>query len=185
VTDESAMQTLDVLCATSAADLRQDALTAIIHHVRDGMGFLERQPGYITPGYDAQTNSLCGFADGVFGWSPNAIECEVVGKHPLLGDLSGQIGRTITLVPNGTVGHLIGMPLLRVREMHQVNLVLPGHMVGAGEYLYPLYISQLGKGRIVGIGFTQGQPVPSELEAAHHGKFYIHCIEWLAGKALS
>jgi hypothetical protein len=27
--------------------------------------------------------------------------------------------------------------------------------------------------------------VPPELEAAHHGRFYIHCVEWLAGKPLN
>jgi len=185
VTDDNAMQTLDVLSVTSAADLQDDAVRAITRHVRDGMGLLQRQPGYLVPGYNAQTNALCGFRDGVFGWSASPVECEVVGNHPLLGDFSGQVGKTITLVPNGTVGHLIGIPLIRVKQMRDVKLVLPGRTVGTGEYLYPLYISQLGKGRIVGIGFTQGQAVPKELEAAHHGRFYIHCLQWLAGKGLS
>ena len=179
------MRKLDVLSATSSGNLPENVINSITQRVREGMGFLERQPGYITPGYNAETNDLCGFTDGVFGWSPNSVECEVVGNHPLLGDLSGLTGKTINLIPNGTVGELKGIPLLRVKQMHQIMLVASNRTVSTGEYLYPLYISQLGKGRIVGIGFTQGKEVPEALDAANQGRFYIHCVQWLAGKPLN
>jgi hypothetical protein len=184
-TNPDDMRKLDVLSATAAANLREDVIKAISQRVREGMGFLQRQPGYIVPGYNAETNDLCGFADGVFGFSLNPVECEIVGNHPLLGDLSGQTNKTITLIPNGTVGQLKGIPLLRVKQMKQVMLVAADHTVSTGEYLYPLYISQLGKGRIVGVGFTQGKDVPEALDAANQGRFYIHCVEWLAGKPLN
>jgi hypothetical protein len=185
VTNLEEMRKLDVLSATAAANLPEDVIKAITQRVREGMGFIQRQPGYITPGYNAETNDLCGFTDGVFGWSANAVECEVVGNHPLLGDLSGQINKTIMLTPNGTVGQLKGIPLLRVKQMRQVMVVAADHTVSTGEYLYPLYISQLGKGKIVGIGFTQSKDVPEALDAANQGRFYIHCAEWLAGKPLN
>lgn len=185
VTDRAAMAKIDVLSAVASSNLTDDDIKAITERVNAGMGFLQRQPGYITPGYNAQTNDLCGFTDGVFGWNANPVECEVVGTHPLLGDLSGQISKSIMLIPNGTVGQLKGIPLLRVKQMHQITLVAADHTVSTGEYLYPLYISQLGKGRIVGIGFTQTRDVPEALDAANQGRFYIHCVQWLAGKPLN
>ena len=178
------LQKIDVLVSTAAANLHDDVTGAIWQRVRQGMGLLQRQLGYLTPGYVARTNDLAGFTDAVFGWNPNPVDCQVVASHPLLGDLSGQIGKIISLTPNGAVGRLKGIPLLRVQNMRQVMLVAADHTVGTGEYLYPLYVSQLGQGRIVGIGYTQGRDVPPELEAAHHGRFYIHCVEWLAGKPL-
>ncbi len=179
------LRKLDVLVATSVANVPDDVLSAITTRVREGMGLVQRQFGYLTPGYNSTTNDLCGFADGVFGWNADPVLCEVVGNHPLLGDLAGQIGKTIVLIPNGTVGHLKGIPLLRVRDMKQIMIVNANRQVGTGEYLYPLYISQLGRGKIVGIGFTQGRDVPAELEAANHGRFYIHCVQWLVGKPLN
>jgi hypothetical protein len=179
------LQKIDVLVSTAAANLHDDVTGAIWQRVGQGMGLLQRQLGYLTPGYVARTNDLAGFTDAVFGWNRNPVDCEVVASHPLLGDLSGQIGKIISLTPNGAVGQLKGIPLLRVKNMRQVMLVAADHAVGTGEYLYPLYVSQLGQGRIVGIGYTQGQDVPPELEAANHDRFYIHCIEWLAGKPLN
>jgi hypothetical protein len=185
VTDLDAMRKIDVLSAVAAANLSDDVIQAITQRVREGMGFLQRQPGYITPGYTPEINDLCGFTDGVFGWNPTSVDCEIVGNHPLLGDLAGQIGKTISLIPNGTVGTLKGIPLIRVKDMHRVNLVAADHTVGTGEYLYPLYISQLGKGKIVGIGFTQTRDVPEALDAANNNRFYIHCVQWLANKPLN
>jgi hypothetical protein len=179
------LQKIDVLVSTATANVHDDVTGTIWQRVGQGMGLLQRQLGYLTPGYVARTNDLAGFTDAVFGWNANPVDCEVVASHPLLGDLSGQIGKTISLIPNGAVGRLKGIPLLRVRNMRQVMLVAADHAVGTGEYLYPLYVSQLGQGRIVGIGYTQGRDVPPELEAAHHGRFYIHCVEWLAGKPLN
>jgi len=178
---------LDVLVATAAADVPDSVLKAIDQSVRQGMGLLQRQMGYITPGYTPRIDQLCGFSVGTFGWNPKPVECEVVGNHPLLGDLAGKLGTTIQVIPNGTVGMLKGLPLLRVKDMKTISLVAPDHSVGTGEYLYPLYISQLGKGRIVGIGFSQTRDsdMPAELEAANNGRFYIHCVQWLAGRPLN
>ncbi|MGD0464337.1 MAG: hypothetical protein ABSB74_17780 [Tepidisphaeraceae bacterium] len=177
---------LDVLVATAAADVPDEVLKSIDQSVRQGMGLVQRQLGYITPGYTPQIDELCGFSVGTFGWNARAVECEVVGNHPLLGGLAGKLGATIQVIPNGTVGRLKGFPLLRVKDMKGISLVAPDHSVGTGEYLYPLYISQLGRGRIVGIGFSQTRDtdMPAELEAANNGRFYIHCVQWLAGRTL-
>ena len=181
----SDLQKIDVLVSTAASSVHDDVTQAINQRVRQGMGLLQRQFGYLTPGYDEQTNELNGFRQATFGFSQTPVECEVVASHPLLGDLSGKIGQTISLVPNGAVGELKGIPLLRVKDMRRVMLVNANEPVGTGQYLYPLYISQLGQGKIVGIGYTQGKDIPPELESANHDRFYIHCVQWLAGKPLN
>ncbi len=178
------LRKLDVLVATAAADVPFEVLSAVDQSVRQGMGLVQRQFGYLTPGYTPQVGELCGFPVGTFGWNPQSVDCEVVGNHPLLGDLSGQIGKMVSIMPNGTVGKLSGIPLIRVKDMKQIRLVAAYHPIGTGEYLYPLYISQLGRGKIVGIGFAQNAATPEILESAHHGKFYLHCVEWLAGRPL-
>jgi hypothetical protein len=178
------LRKLDVLVATAAADVPFEVLGAVDESVRQGMGLVQRQFGYLTPGYTPQVGELCGFPVGTFGWNPQPIDCEVVGNHPLLGDLSGQIGKIVSIMPNGTVGKLSGIPLIRVKDMKQIRLVAAYHPISTGEYLYPLYISQLGRGKIVGIGFAQNAAMPEILESAHHGKFYLHCVEWVAGRPL-
>jgi hypothetical protein len=185
VTNARLMQKIDVLVITADANAGDAVTQAVWQRVHDGMGLMQRQFGYLTPGYNDKTSEINGFTDAVFGWNPSDVDCEVVGTHPLLGDLSGQIGKTITLTPNGTVGFLKGIPLLRVKDMRQIRLVAASHNVGTGQYLYPLYVTQLGKGKIVGIGYTQGKEVPQALEDANHGRFYIHCVQWLAGQALN
>jgi hypothetical protein len=179
------LRKLDVLVATGAADVPDDVLAAIDQSVRQGMGLLQRQIGYLTPGYTPQINELCGFSVGTFGWNPKPVDCEVIGSHPLLGDLSGQIGKTVAIIPNGTVGKHLGIPLIRVKDMKLISVVAANHTIDTGEYLYPLYISQLGRGKIVGVGFAQNAGVPEILESAHHGRFYIHCVQWLAGRPLN
>jgi hypothetical protein len=179
------LRKLDVLIATAAADVPDNVLNAMDQSVRQGMGLVQRQLGYLSPGYTPLVNELCGFSAGSFGWNPKSVDCEVVATHPLLGDLSGQIGKTISIIPNGTVGKLSGTPLIRVKDMQLVKLVAADHPLGTGEYLYPLYISQLGQGKIVGIGFTQVEPMPEILQSAHGGRFYIHCVQWLAGRPLN
>jgi hypothetical protein len=185
VTNSAAMQQIAVLVSTADANAGDAVTQAVWQRVHDGMGLLQRQFGYLTPGYNDKTSEINGFTDAVFGWNPNEVECEVVGTHPLLGDLSGHIGQSIALTPNGTVGFLKGIPLVRVKDMRQIRLVAASHNVGTGQYLYPLYVTQLGKGKIVGIGYTQGKEVPQALEDANHGRFYIHCVQWLAGQALN
>jgi len=184
-TREEDLKNLDVLVATSVANCQDEVVAAVTQRVREGMGFLERQFGYETPGYNAQTRALCGFSNGVFAWNSKPVDCEVVGTNPLLGDLSGRVGSVISLVPNGTAGTLQGIPLIRVKDMKRVRTVNSDHTVSTGEYLYPLYVSQLGRGRIVGIGYSVGQAMPPELNEANHGRFYIHCVQWLSGNAVN
>jgi hypothetical protein len=47
---------------------------------------------------------------------------------------------------------------------------------------YPIYISSLGKGKIVGCSFPSWTAVPKQLDTAVGGKFMVRCAKWLAGR---
>jgi hypothetical protein len=67
------------------------------------------------------------------------------------------------------------MPLMAapgLRNMHVIATTMP-----AGTTFYPLYISRLGNGRIVCLQWNADQPA---LEGITLGKFYLHCVDWLA-----
>ena len=48
-----------------------------------------------------------------------------------------------------------------------------------GTIFQPLYVSHLGKGRIVCFQWASQQPT---LTAMTNGRFYPRCIEWLANR---
>ena len=54
----------------------------------------------------------------------------------------------------------------------------------AGMSFAPLYISQIGKGKIVGIGWAAWVAIPEEIDLATDGRFYERCALWLAGREL-
>jgi hypothetical protein len=111
------------------------------------------------------------------------VKCEVVGDNPLLGDLAGRTGMTMMIEPAGPLGRLRGIPLIRVADMSQIT-VQSRRSLGADMYMYPFYLTQFGRGRIMVFAFAHYQ-VPAVLNTANHGRFYIHCVQWLAGKPLS
>jgi hypothetical protein len=179
------LKQLDVLVAPGQPDMTASVLASIDESVTNGLGLLQHGLGFVSPGFTPQIERLTGVANGIRGWSPNPIPADIVGAHPLLGDLSGQFGKKIDLIANGTLGILNGTPLIRVTNSQQVRAMNPSHPRTPDEFLDALYIAQLGKGKIVGIGFSIMRDAPDALEAANQNRFYIHCVEWLAGKPLN
>ena len=45
---------------------------------------------------------------------------------------------------------------------------------------YPLYVGELGKGRIVGCQFPAWSPMPPALMTATDSQFNIRAVQWLA-----
>jgi hypothetical protein len=179
--DAEALKQLDVIAAFQLSNIREEMIKALNTAISGGVGFLNAGPGTVTPGHNAATNALAGYGEAQYGWRPNDVECEVVGTHPLLGELSGNMGVIMLLKPNGIFGELTGIPLLRVLDPDKIGT--PGGRRVAAEF-YPLTVSQLGKGRIVTIGFAFYQPVPQDLQTAHKNRFLIHCVQWLANRPL-
>jgi hypothetical protein len=108
----------------------------------------------------------------------------MIGSHPILGRLSGKTGRTIKLTPNGTWGvpGVQTIPLIRVKDMNKFrSFYKEGPEDGAADWtFYPLYVAQLGKGRIVGCQFPAWTPMPKDLMSATDSEFNLRAIAWLA-----
>jgi len=179
--DAAELRKLDAVMGHMIFNLQPQMADALVTAVKDGLGFIQQSCGSVTPGYSAADNQLAGMADGEYGWNPQDVDCEVVASHPLLGDLSGNLGALVRARPNGHMGELTGLPLIRVKNRDEVHSPR-GRRVPA-EF-YPLYVSQLGKGRIIGIGFAHYVDTPAELQAAHKDRFFIHCVQWLANRPL-
>jgi RNA polymerase sigma factor (sigma-70 family) len=179
------LRTLDVLVTIGTADIRDDVVSAIDDAVSHGTGLLKGWFGFAAPGYTPTVQQLCGLSGAEYEYSNQLVNCVVAADSPLLGDLSGQMGQTIRLLPNGEAGTLTGTPLLKLKGPADAAKLYNENGIpwnSAGSEFYPLYVSQLGQGRIVGIEFAQYRSLPSALDAANHGRFYIHCVQWLANK---
>jgi RNA polymerase sigma factor (sigma-70 family) len=177
------LQTLDVLVAQAAHNVPQGTQTAIHEAVHEGLGFLNRGFMTVRPGYTPLYGDLAGMRPVNYGYNLGPVECEIVGDSPLLGDLAGHVGKTMMIEPAGPLGQLSGIPLIRVTDMSQITRQ-NGRRLTAGTYMYPFCLSQFGKGRIIAFSFAHYE-IPQVLNSANHGRFYIHCVQWLAGKPLS
>jgi RNA polymerase sigma factor (sigma-70 family) len=179
------LEKLDVLVAQAAHNVPWEVQQAVLAAVHDGVGFLNRGFMTVTPGYTPLYGSLSGMDEVRYGWSKNydRFKCEIVGNHPLLGDLAGQTGKTMMIELAGPLGVARGIPLIRVDDMQNVA-VRGGTKSQPGQYMYPLLLSQYGHGRVMVFAFAHYE-VPAVLDNANHGRFYIHCVQWLAGKSLN
>jgi hypothetical protein len=136
----------------------------------------------VTPEFTPQVTGLNGFEEAQHGLGQGAGLGKVVAQHPLLGNL--KMGRTIRLAPNGAYGKLsaggVGLIELAEGKFSPVGT----NVRQRDDFVFcPLYVSQLGKGRIVGCSFSE--PVPAELNAATGGKFTVRCVKWLAGREIN
>jgi hypothetical protein len=179
------LETLDVLVAQAAHNVPWNVQQAALEAVHHGVGFLNRGFMTVTPGYTSAYGSLSGMEEVRYGWSNHymQLKCEIVGDHPLLGDLAGQKGKSIMAELAGPAGFAKGIPLIRVADMQNVTL-RGGEKAEAGQYMYPFLLSQYGRGRVMVFAFAHYK-VPVVLDSANHGRFYIHCVQWLAGKPLN
>jgi hypothetical protein len=179
--DAEALKKLDVIVAPRIWLVPDQERIAIESAVRNGTGLLARNGlGSWFPRAGPDIARLNGFTDSSFGYSAHPMECEIIGSHAILGSLSGQIGKSIQLTPNGTWG-VLGehtVPLIRVKDMQAFHD--SEGRGGANWVFYPLYVSQLGKGRIVGCQFPAWTPMPKDLMAATDQQFNIRAVKWLA-----
>jgi hypothetical protein len=174
-----------VLVAQAAHNVPWEVQQAVLEAVHSGVGFLNRGFMTVTPGYTPLYGSLSGMDEVYYAWSRNyaRLKCEIVGDHPLLGDLAGQTGKTMMIELAGPVGVARGIPLIRVSDMQNV-IGRRGTKAESGQYMYPLLLSEYGHGRTMVFAFAHYE-VPMVLDKANHGRFYIHCVQWLAGKPLN
>lgn len=179
--DAEALKKLDVIVAPRIWQIPDDARAAIDAAVSNGTGLLARDGiGCFQPGSGPDISRLSGFEESSFGYNPQPMDCEIIAPHPLLGMLAGKVGRTIKITPNGTWGVPAQqtIPLIRVKDMDAFRDSEPRG--GRDWTFYPLYVAQLGKGRIVGCQFPAWSPMPKDLMTATDNEFNIRAVRWLA-----
>jgi RNA polymerase sigma factor (sigma-70 family) len=180
--DAAHLADLDVIVAARVANATDELLTAVEGRVTQGAGLLIRQSfGVITPGYTPQVTALNGFVEAQYALTQGGAG-KVVAGHPLLGSLKA--GRMLKLGSNGAYGKLAvgGIGLIEMAGGN-VNPIGDNARQRDDFIFYPVYVSQLGKGKIVGCSFSGSQPAPADLNAAAGGKFTVRCVKWLAGRA--
>jgi hypothetical protein len=179
--DAEALKKLDVIVAPRIWMLPNESRVAIEAAVTNGTGLLARNGlGCMEPGSGPEVSRLSGFDESAFGYNPHPMDCEIIGAHPILGRLSGKTDQTIRITPNGTWG-IPGaktIPLIRVKDMEQFRAF---YKEGDEAWtFYPLYVAELGKGRIVGCQFPAWSPMPLALMNATDSQFNIRAVQWLA-----
>jgi RNA polymerase sigma factor (sigma-70 family) len=182
-TDTAAMQKLDVIVASAAHEIPVAALQSIEAAVREGTGlYIRGCLGGCSPGMThTSAVAIRGFTAGVTAQNPSPQECLVVASHPVLGSLSSQVGASFAISPAGSWGPLQagGVSLLRLKSrnalMTKDGKPLPNGTPMAGDMLY---VSTLGKGRIVGFNFAGATPEP--LQHATGSRFVGRVVQWAA-----
>ena len=139
--------------------------------------------GMNIPGPGGQVDRLNGLKEGQWQFNRDAVDCEVLAAHPLLGSLKP--GDIVGLEPNGEGGILSdGMiGLIRVSNADDLT-TLTSTAVPSTYGFYPLAIGNLGKGKIVSYAFTAWKPMPDDLQNATGGRFLGRCVRWLSGRPL-
>jgi hypothetical protein len=181
--DAKALQNLDVLVVVNCWGIHQEALDAIEAAAKDGLHLIVVSGvGIAAPETNEQTQRIAGIEGSIYGWNPKAVRCVVTKPHPILGDLKE--GAEILLCPNGMFGNLKDVStLVRVASMDDIHV--PERKKKEEEMaLAPVYISKLGKGQIVGVGWAAWKPLPEAIEDATDGRFYERAVLWLAGRPL-
>jgi hypothetical protein len=181
ITDPAVLKSLDVIVIPRINYVNDDVVEAIATAVKGGTGLMIRNTfGNGLPGYTTEVAELNGLTAAYFDYSPHPVQCEVIADHPILGTLKK--GQTVSITANGAYGELLpgSTPLIRVKGAD-------GMMMDAalGETpFYPLFLSQLGKGRIVQCVYPAWQGTPGDLQKATGGKFTVRAIKWAAQRAV-
>jgi RNA polymerase sigma factor (sigma-70 family) len=194
-TDVRALKELDVIIAPREWTIREEVLRAVHSAVTDGVGLLDQTiVGLQSPGMqDPPMLPLHGMTEADYFYvasSSGAVPCVVVGDHPLLAGLRSRDLKIRGL--NGLIGTFSGTPLIAApNRANQRPGRSSGPLAGATTQstgaaavssdfvFYPLYVSQLGRGRIVGCQWYTPDP-PLALTSARGENFYVRCVHWLA-----
>jgi hypothetical protein len=177
-----ALRQLDVIVAHEFWMVQPEMLAAFDKAVEGGVPLLNiGGMGWATPGIrgaDPRPARLAGLAEGEGGSTPEGpVTCDVLLAHEILGPI-GQ-GTTMQCKPLGAFGLLPqdATPLVKVRDLSKVQTRGPSDRFPDYAF-YPIYISQLGKGKIVGIHIALFKPEMARERAG----LLQRSVRWLAGR---
>jgi len=180
--DPAALKKLDVLVAHEDWMVPHEMLMGVHQAAKDGLPLLNigglgwASPGLATEGSPA--GELTGFKEVQGGYTSNPVLCKIVKTHPLLGDWNKQ--QTISLRLLGAYGELPpdATPLVQIADPATMKVRGPKRD-NPNMICYPMYISHLGNGPIVGIDFAL-----FAYNKPDRGKLLQRCVKFLAGRAV-
>ena len=181
LTDPAAAK-VNVIVISRAFVLKTEDAQAIDQAVKNGTGLLIHVGLNRFEDFTDPDSELMQIDKPDSFWMRAALPCQVVSDDPLLSGLKSALpdGRLTIANMNGTTGVVHGTPLIVAEQSFSPPSSEPATTQPARQ-LVPLYIAQLGKGKIIN---CQWDSLPPQLVEASKGRFYIHCCEYLAGRKL-
>ncbi len=159
------LKKLDVVIAHCQPNVRNEFLDSLIEAVEAGVGFVNRSAlGGLNPGYNEKLEHLLGIRQGNYEWK-GFIEviCLIIKEHPILGVL-GPGDYYVVNTMDGYRGVVDGTPLMAAPVEYDAAFC-------------PLYVRELGQGRIVNIQWhTEPRPTPPYDPV----DFFCRCLNWAA-----
>jgi hypothetical protein len=168
--DVAALKQLDVLVAHEDWMVPPEELKAVDQAVSEGLPLLNiGGMGWASPGLRGTNPSpqrLTGMIEVQGGYTKTAINCKVINQHEILGGF--QPADPVQMRPLGMYGILPADALPLMQAVDSSQIIPRGPHGDASKYVcYPIYISHLNKGTIIGLAFSPyaagDYPNPPEL----------------------
>jgi RNA polymerase sigma factor (sigma-70 family) len=185
VTDLASLKKLDVIVVNAVCSPPDEALRAVDEAVRSGTGLVVRQCfGGCDQGYGHPlVCELRGFETAQWAGGSGDVDCEIVGSNPILGSISAHAGTSIPMRVYGPFGKPLPntVPLIKAKSSSSFH-GRTGEALPAPEnfVMYPLYLSELEKGRIVSCSIANNVDTPAALQDATGGQFMRRAVRWAA-----
>jgi RNA polymerase sigma factor (sigma-70 family) len=191
-TDVQSLSKLNAMVSYFQWNVEPAVLKAMDQAVRGGVGmYFQACVGSYYPGYTKEVQDLQCIRHAhrfyIYLTNPTAT---IIGKHPILAGLENVPGNILIMSSlSGSIGEIQGTPLIRCDERNMLGHPIED-AIETGTWdppttqpmtttFYPLYVGQLGKGRVVACQFEDGG---KQFLALTQKRFPIHCIQWLAGR---
>ncbi|MCA9433357.1 MAG: hypothetical protein KC940_22755, partial [Candidatus Omnitrophica bacterium] len=165
VTDEVALRSLDVIASGHDPNQTVEGIDSILSAVKSGVGFFNISIfSFHDPGFTAEVQELLGVVNGYHHFRSGDYPCEVIASHPIMGAI--EPGNLFWIsMENGLVGPVDGIPLLRSAR-------------GSNPDFTPLYVRELGEGRVVCCQWTSYKPKDTPPYTTE--QFFGRCFNWAA-----
>jgi hypothetical protein len=179
--DDAGLAGLDVIVACEVWVPDPALVSSIQKAVSGGVSMLNGGGmGEATGGSDGAVPALAGLGEARWGQSGEPIACEVVAEHPILSGF--HVGQKLKLRPLGLYGPLVAgsIPLIKVANAEDISI--SGQFTSEPDGYYPVYISSLGRGKLICYQYAAFGAPSVELRDTNRAKFLKRCVRWLAGR---
>ncbi|HEY1921936.1 MAG TPA: hypothetical protein VGG44_04160, partial [Tepidisphaeraceae bacterium] len=180
----AALANLDVIVACEIWVPDPDLLAPLRQAVTGGVSMLNGD------GIGANTNdptgdvaALSGLKESHWGQGDGPLPCQVIADHPTLSEF--HVGQILQLRPLGLYGPLVpnSIPLMKLIDMTGLHQFGPPPT--DQSWFYPVYISSLGKGKLICYQYAAFGSPSIELRNAARARFLRRCVRWLANRPVN